>query len=99
VEDRTGTSTPPDLVEFVDTILGSVLQRLDSLDTYDESLIVVLSDHGDTSPRDAPLSRVWGGHEGRVSLFIRAPYQEVAESTTTGVYDGCLAFCGLDARN
>jgi hypothetical protein len=63
--------------QFVDRLLGRLLDRLARLGTYDESLVVVTADHGiaftagdiPRSIADNPVETVW------TPLFIKAPGQ------------------------
>ncbi len=66
-------------VAFVDTLLGDLIDKLEEVDLYDRSLIVVTADHG-TSFRTNDFSRrisetnhpdiMW------IPLFLKAPFQE-----------------------
>ena len=66
-------------VAFLDTLLGDLIDKLEEVDLYDRSLIVVTADHG-TSFRTNDLWRrasetnhpdiMW------IPLFIKTPYQE-----------------------
>ena len=65
-------------VQYVDTVLGMVLDQLHEIGTYDESLIVVMSDHGDSYRPGLPLQ-----HDKPeivsdvlpIPLFIKPPNQ------------------------
>ncbi len=66
-------------VEFVDTILGRVLDELDRAGVYDDSLIVVVADHGIAIKPNVVHRRVvlpdTVGEIAAVPLFIKRPHQ------------------------
>jgi Sulfatase len=68
-------------VEFVDTILGQVLGQLDRAGIYDDSLVVVVADHGIAIKPDVVHRRVvlpdTVGEIAAVPLFIKRPHQTV----------------------
>jgi hypothetical protein len=66
-------------VQFVDTILGRVLQQLDRAGVYDETLVVVTADHGIAIKPNVVHRRVilpdTVGEVAAVPLFIKTPHQ------------------------
>ena len=65
-------------VGYVDTLLGTLVGRLEELDLFDRSLIVIVSDHGSSfRPRDfrRALSDSNFADIMYVPLFIKAPHQ------------------------
>jgi hypothetical protein len=73
-------------VEFVDTILGQIIDQLDRAGVYDDTLIVVVADHGIAIKPNVVHRRVilpdTVGEIAAVPLFIKEPHQ-----TTGGVDD------------
>ncbi len=73
-------------VEFVDTILGRILGQLDRAGTYDDTLVVVVADHGIAIKPNVIHRRVilpdTVGEIAAVPLFIKEPHQ-----TTGGIDD------------
>lgn len=68
--------------QFADHLLGELLDRLDSEGIYDDTLVVVTSDHGISFVPDGARRGVTGAARGAVAwvpLFIKEPRQ--AEST------------------
>ncbi|MCP4657289.1 MAG: sulfatase-like hydrolase/transferase [bacterium] len=68
-------------VEFLDRLLGELFDRLDQLDLFDRSLIVLVADHG-TSFRPGDNRRAFSDTNAAdiapVPLFIKAPGQTEA---------------------
>ena len=66
-------------VQFVDTILGRVLDQLDRAGVYDDTLVVVVADHGIAIKPDVVHRRVilpdTVGEVAAVPLFIKEPHQ------------------------
>jgi len=68
-------------VQYADTVLGSILDRLESLGIYQDSLIVVVADHGETFRPGMPRLRGFKAVAEDVlpiPLFIKAPHQTEA---------------------
>jgi hypothetical protein len=67
-------------VQFVDTIVGRILDQLDRAGVYDESLVVVVADHGIAIKPDVVHRRVvlpdTVGEVAAVPLFIKTPHQK-----------------------
>lgn len=76
-------------VQYVDTLLGRMLDRLEAQNAYDETLLVVLADHGiGVEPgmeHRRRLSETNVGHIAAVPLFIKPP------GTSTGSVDSYRA--------
>lgn len=68
-------------VQYVDTIIGELIDRLEARDLYDDALIVILADHGVTVRPSIPHRRIANeetlGDIAAVPLFIKRPHQEV----------------------
>ncbi len=65
-------------LEFVDRLIGHLVQRLKEVGLYDRAVIVVTADHGASfRPDDEPriLTRTNVGDVASVPLFVRAPGQ------------------------
>jgi Sulfatase len=66
-------------VQFVDTILGQVLDQLDRAGVYDDTLVVVVADHGIAIKPNVVHRRVilpdTVGEVAAVPLFIKEPHQ------------------------
>jgi hypothetical protein len=65
-------------LEFVDRLMGHLVQRLKEVGLYDRAVIVVTADHGASfRPDDEPriLTRTNVGDVASVPLFVRAPGQ------------------------
>lgn len=64
--------------QFVDRLVGRLLKRLERLELYEESLIVITSDHG-ASFQPKEFRRSIGprtvGEIGAVPLFVKRPHQ------------------------
>lgn len=63
---------------YVDTLLGQMLNRLESLGLYDEALIVITADHGvsfRTNDARRPLTNTNAADIMRVPLIVKAPGQ------------------------
>lgn len=73
-------------VQYTDRILGRVIETLEQSGTYDDSLIVVVGDHGTADIPNVEHRRVITpetvGHVAAVPLFVKLPDQEM-----TGVDD------------
>ena len=67
-------------VQYADTMIGQLIDRLEAIDTYDEALIVVLADHGVIVRPNIKHRRValedTVGEIAAIPLFIKEPYQE-----------------------
>ena len=69
-------------LQLTDRLVGDVLDRLRSLGTYDESLVVVTADHGVAFTADSPIRGVDEGNFPELMwtpLFVKAPGQRRAE--------------------
>ncbi len=66
-------------VQYADTVVGDVIERLEEMGTYDDTLLVVVADHG-IVVRPGPLRRAATednlGEIPPVPLFIKAPHQD-----------------------
>lgn len=73
-------------VQYTDRVLGRVIETLEQSGTYDDSLIVVVGDHGTADIPNVGHRRVITpetvGHVAAVPLFVKLPGQE-----TTGIDD------------
>lgn len=67
-------------VQYVDTIIGELIDRLEEQGIYDDSLIILLADHGVTVRPNIPHRRIANeetlGDIAAVPLFIKQPNQE-----------------------
>lgn len=68
-------------VAYADWLIGGIVQRLKTLDVYDDTLVVVTADHGESLFDDAFLGH---GHvinrpQTHIPLVINRPQVEVAE--------------------
>jgi hypothetical protein len=69
-------------LQRADGLLDQMLRRLDDLDRYDESLIVVTADHGVAFDTGEPIRGVSAGNLEQVMwvpLFVKAPGQDEGE--------------------
>ncbi|MGH8875401.1 MAG: sulfatase-like hydrolase/transferase, partial [Acidimicrobiia bacterium] len=68
-------------VQYADTIIGEVLGALDEAGRFDETLLVVLADHGTADVPNVDHRRVVTpetvGHIAAIPLFIKHPFQEL----------------------
>ncbi len=75
-------------VQYVDSLLGRLLERLRALDIYDDAVIVVTSDHGASLraslPFRAPTEATFTDLAS-VPLLIKRPGQQVGNVVTTNV--------------
>lgn len=63
-------------VQFVDHLVGQLMDQLEREGMYDESLIVITADHGASFRPDAPLRKLTSdniGEVGAVPLFVKLP--------------------------
>lgn len=64
-------------VEYIDLLLGRVIDRLDELDMYEEAVIVLVSDHGITIRPGVKTRRLASadsiGDVAAIPLFIKGP--------------------------
>jgi hypothetical protein len=79
-------------VEFVDRLLGQLLDRLEEVGILDEAILVVTSDHGASFRADTPrrgLVDINAFEIGMVPLFIKAPHQTsgIVETTPARTID------------
>ena len=84
-------------VQFVDLLLGELIDKLESLDLFDQSVIVVTADHGVAfepgRSRRLLDSRDASGHQpldlAAVPLVVKAPFQQQAaiDNTHTSLVD------------
>jgi hypothetical protein len=67
-------------VQYVDSVVGSLIDRLEEVGLYDDALIVVAADHGVTVRPNTQHRRVANeetiGDVAAVPLFIKRPHQE-----------------------
>ncbi|MFK7974540.1 MAG: sulfatase-like hydrolase/transferase [Halioglobus sp.] len=73
---------------YVDTLLGKMLDRLETLGLYEEALIVVTADHGVSfRVNDArrPLTNTNAADIMRIPLLIKAPRQKQGQTITAPV--------------
>ncbi len=66
-------------ISYVDKILGELIQRLETLDIFDESLIIVTSDHGSSFKMGARVRTskdTVAGDILAVPMFIKLPFQK-----------------------
>ncbi|MEZ5243770.1 MAG: sulfatase-like hydrolase/transferase [Acidimicrobiales bacterium] len=62
--------------EYADRLLGDILRRLEEIDEYDDSIIVVVGDHGVAFEPGEPSRRVTDANLEQITyapLFIKAP--------------------------
>ena len=62
--------------EYADRLLGDILRRLEQIDEYDDSIIVVVGDHGVAFEPGEPSRRVTDANIEQIAyapLFIKAP--------------------------
>lgn len=73
-------------VQYTDRILGRLIETLEEKGTYDDSLVIVVGDHGTADIPNIDHRRVITprtvGHVAAVPLFVKLPNQE-----TTGIDD------------
>jgi hypothetical protein len=65
-------------LQYTDRLLGGVLDRLEEIDRYDESLVVVTADHGAAFTHASPMRGASEGNYHEIlwtPLFIKAPGQ------------------------
>jgi hypothetical protein len=65
-------------LQRADVLLGQMLQRLDDLDRYDESLVIVTADHGVAFDAGEPIRGLSDGNAEQVMwvpLFVKEPGQ------------------------
>jgi hypothetical protein len=68
-------------VSFTDSLLGRILQRLENLDMFQESLIIVTADHGisffwdSVSMQKDQMARIQASESLLVPLLIKLPWQ------------------------
>jgi Sulfatase len=65
-------------VGYVDTVVGRILDRLEEIGAYDESLVVVVADHGLAFQPGDERRRVHAGNLAEIAfvpLFVKAPGQ------------------------
>jgi len=77
-------------VATADLVIGKLIDHLESMGIYDESLIVVVADHGvsfypDSQRRDAPPFDVLDKDVLPVPLFIKYPHQSAGEVSDENV--------------
>ncbi len=69
-------------LEFVDTLIGELLDELETSPTFDETMLIVTSDHGAAFrpelPRRSPTGRT-AGELAHVPLFVKYPGQQTGE--------------------
>ena len=69
------------MAEYVDGVLGNLIDKLEAIDQYDDTLIVVVADHGVAVRPNIRHRRVVNedtiGDIAAVPLFIKRPNQEV----------------------
>jgi hypothetical protein len=67
-------------VQYVDTLIGQMIEKLEEEGMYDDALIVVVADHGVVVRPDIKHRRValddTVGEIAAIPLFIKAPHQE-----------------------
>ena len=79
-------------VEYVDRLLGQLLDRLEEVGIFDDAILVVTSDHGASFRADTPrrgLVDINAFEIGMVPLFIKAPHQSsgIVETTPARTID------------
>ena len=79
-------------VEYVDRLLGQLLDRLEAVGIFDDAILVVTSDHGASFRADTPrrgLVDINAFEIGMVPLFIKAPHQSsgIVETTPARTID------------
>jgi Sulfatase len=65
-------------VGYVDTVVGKILDRLEEIGVYDDSLVVMVADHGVGFQPGGERRRVHAGNLGEIAfvpLFVKAPGQ------------------------
>lgn len=69
-------------VQYTDSIVGQIIDALESAGTYEESLLVIAADHGTADIPDVEHRRVIRpetvGHVAAIPLFIKTPNSEAA---------------------
>lgn len=71
-------------VQFVDHLVGELVEQLEREGLYDESLIVITADHGASFRPDAPLRKLTEdnvGEVGAVPLFVKLPGDDGAPTS------------------
>lgn len=67
-------------VQYADTIVGQILERLDAHGSYEDTMIILLADHGGTArPNVAHRRGVWPetiGDVAAIPLFVKQPHHE-----------------------
>ena len=79
-------------VEYVDRLLGQLLDRLEEVGILDEAILVVTADHGASFRVDTPRRGLVDSNAfeiGMVPLFIKAPHQSsgIVETTPARTID------------
>src|SRR5690606_15095860 len=78
-------------LQRTDALLGRLLDRLDELDRYDESLVVVTADHGVSFTDGEPIRGVSDGNEEQTMwtpLLIKRPGRAAgAGSVSTAAFE------------
>ena len=91
-------------VEYVDRLLGQLLDRLEHVGILDEAILVVTADHGASFRADTPrrgLVDINAFEIGMVPLFIKAPGQstgivETTPARTIDVLPTVAAYLGIE---
>jgi len=92
-------------IRYADAQVGRLLDALRDRGRYDESLVVLLADHGEEFGEHGCYREHWSTHEGtqRVPLLVKPPGDEPRRDrsdalvTNVDVAPTVLAYAGLDA--
>jgi len=91
-------------VEYVDRLLGQLLDRLEEVGILDDAILVVTSDHGASFRADTPRRALVDSNAfevGMVPLFIKAPHQssgivETIPARTIDVLPTVAEYLGIE---
>jgi Sulfatase len=91
-------------VEYVDRLLGQLLDRLEEVGILDEAILVVTADHGASFRADTPRRALVDSNAfeiAMVPLFIKAPHQssgivETTPARTIDVLPTVAAYLGIE---
>jgi hypothetical protein len=91
-------------VQYVDRLLGDLIDRLESHDSYDHTLIVIVADHGISVRPEQPRRSIRPetiGDIAAVPLFIKRPHQDSGgvddyRAETTDVVPTIADVLGID---
>jgi arylsulfatase A-like enzyme len=92
VERRHYVSQYDGAIAFLDAELGKLFARLQDLDLYDDSLIIVTADHGEAFGEHGFVGHEWSMHQHQIGvpLIMKYPRQKVGQ-----VIDGNVSHVDL----